>query len=143
MNTIIRKYNYKLETGLVGTDDDNIANILYNINRMEMTASGAFPNEGELNEALGGLFFMIVDSKVHLNRFLKIFENKTNAASVATVKTAFDDALQIVRADGSPQADAAKKSAVFPRVYRMLLDIVPSVLALDTQAAGRTENLKT
>ena len=26
---IIRKYNYKLETGVVGTDDENIANILY------------------------------------------------------------------------------------------------------------------
>ncbi len=36
MDNIIRMYNYRLETGKVGTDDANIESVLYTINLMEM-----------------------------------------------------------------------------------------------------------
>jgi hypothetical protein len=36
------RYNYKLETGEVGSNDENIANALYTINRMETKAPYQF-----------------------------------------------------------------------------------------------------
>jgi len=138
MNTIIRKYNYRLETGTVGTDDDNIATILYNINRMEMRKSFTSSDAQELDKALGNLFFMIADAKVHLIRFLKIFGDKTKEDTVQTVMAALDDAIETVRnARLDKTTDMAKISAAYPKVYKNLLDIVPSVLALDAQAVGR------
>lgn len=55
-NFIPRRYNYTLETGVVGTDDENIANILYNINRMEMKASFLSETRGDMQDALGDVF---------------------------------------------------------------------------------------
>lgn len=136
MNTIIRKYNYKLETGTVGTDNENIANILYNINRMETNVPYSFSNIEELNDDLGELFFMIVDAKVHINRFINAYGGKIEADIAGIAITAFDDTMQIVR-DAMDQTDTAKMSAVFSEVYKKLLDVVPSILALDAQAVGR------
>lgn len=56
MNTIIRQYNYRLETGTVGTDNENIAQILYNINRMEMKALFTSSDKEELNKVLDDFF---------------------------------------------------------------------------------------
>ena len=135
---IIRKYNYRLETGTVGTDDDNIANILYNINRMEMNVSFSSTNTQVLDKALGELFFMVVDSKVHLNQFLKIFCKKVNPETVNTIVETFDRAIEIVRGVRLNQTDdTVKMSEAFPTVYKMLLAIVPTILALDAQAVGR------
>lgn len=137
MDTIIRKYNYKLETGIVGTDDENIANILYTINQMEIKASFTSSDMQEVNNALGELFFMITDIKVHLNRFLKASGSKTETDTINAVVVASDDAMQIVHNAGLDQTDTTKMTAAFPQVYKKLLDIVPSILALDAQAAGR------
>ena len=154
---IIRKYNYKLETGLVGTDDDNIASVLYNINRMEMKVSFTSSDVQKLTDALDELYFMIVDSKVHLNRFLKVSGDKVNADTTCAVIRIFDDAMKIagdalnaledaknvIGAVGNEHAavlgqiDMSKIFAVFPTVYKKLLAIVPSILALDAQAVGR------
>lgn len=133
MNTIIRQYNYRLETGIAKTDDENVANILYNINRMEMKASFTSSNEEVSDKALGELFFMITDAKVHLNRFLKIFGSKTDADTVDTVVAALNEAMQMVRV-ARQETDTAKMVPIFPTVYKKLLDIVPFVLALDAQA---------
>lgn len=134
---IIRKYNYKLETGPVGTDDDNIANILYNINRMEMKVSYASTDMDALDKELGSLFFLITDAKVHLNRFLKISGAKVSAETAREVIMALDGAMQIVDDALLEESDCLKKSPAFPAVYGKLLGIVPSVLALDAKAAGR------
>ena len=140
---MIRKYNYKLETGTVGTDDDNIANILYNINRMEMKVSFTSSDKQELDKALSELYFMTVDSKVHLNRFLKDFDGKVEANIVDAILAVLDEAI---KTSGNAldemdevidQTDTTKLCAVFPAVYKNLLAIVPSVLALDDQAVGR------
>jgi len=134
---IIRKYNYRLETGTVGTDDDNIASVLYNINRMEMKVSFASSDVKELDDALGELFFWVVDSMVHLDWFMKASGGKTDATTAAAVIATFEDARDIVREVWPFQGDASKAIAVFPKVYKMLLAIVPSILALDAQAVGR------
>ena len=137
MNSIIRKYNYKLETGTVGTDDENIANILFNINQMEKNASYVSSDIQELDNALGELFFMIVDAKVHLKRFLNTCENKTKTDTVDAVSVAVDNAMQIVGDARSDQTDTAKMSEALLKVYKGLLDIVPHILVLDAQAVGR------
>ena len=138
---ILRKYNYRLETGTVGTDDDNIANVLYNINRMEMTAekeADDFDDEDELDEALGDLFFMLADIKVHLTWFLEASGDKTNAGTARAVIAVFDEAIEDVRSVRSDQTDDMEEmAAAFPKVYKKLLAIVPSVLDLDNQATGR------
>ena len=134
---MLRKYNYNIETGTVGTDDDNIANILYNINRMEMRKSYSCSDLKELDRTMGELFFMISDSKVHLNRFLKIFGEKVNADTVNVIITALDNALQTVRTAREDESDTVKMCTAFPDVYQNLLEIVPTVLDLDNQAVGR------
>ncbi len=134
---MINKYNYRLETGLVGTNDDNIASVLYNINRMEMNAFPAFADAKEMEEALGELFFMIADAKVHMHRFLDNSVGETDTGTADAVTAALAGAIQIVRDAGSDRSSEAEMSAAFPKVYKMLLAIVPSVLALDAQANDR------
>jgi hypothetical protein len=140
-NYIVRKYNYRLETGTVGTDNDNIANILYNINRMEMKITFASSDLPTLDKALGELYFMISDSKVHLNSFLEVFGSKTKTDTVGAVAAALDGAMEdadnAIEMSCADQVDTVKICAVFPKVYKALLDIVPFVLALDAQAVGR------
>jgi len=134
---MLRKYNYNLETGTVGTDDDNIANILYNINRMEMRKNYSCSDLKELDRTLGELYFMVSDSKVHLNRFLKIFGEKVNADTVNEIVTALDNALKTVSAASKERPDTTKMCMGFSLVYQNLLEIVPLVLTLDDQAVGR------
>ncbi len=137
MNTIIRQYNFRLETGTVGTDDENIANILYNINRMETKAFFKSTNPEALDEAFGELFVMIVAAKTFLVQFLKMAGDKTDAATADTVTTALDGAIQALRQARWEESDTAKKVAAFPEIYKNVLEIVPDVLALDAQSTGR------
>ena len=140
-NSIIRKYNYNLETGTVGTDDKNIANILFNTNKMEKRVSFTTSDLDVLKKALGELFFMITDSKVNLFDFLEIFESKTNADTVKMVTFSIDDAMKkskaATREACSVEPDIAKICEVFSEVYNIFLKNIPHVLALDDQAVGR------
>ena len=136
MDAIIRKYNYRLETGTVGTDDENIANVLYNINRLEMKKNFSSSDMDALSKALGQLFFLVGDAKGSLLDFLDVHGDKTQADISDKVIAAFDYAIKLLD-DVDDETDTAKVSAVFPEVYKVLLDIVPSVLALDAQAVGR------
>jgi len=140
---MLRKFNYNLENGTVGTDDENIAKILYNINRMEMKKTFSSFSVKELEKALGELYFMASEAKVHLNRFLNVSGDKVDADTVSLVVAAFDEAMKSVGAVGNALTaqteltEMAKMVAIFPEVYKKLLDIVPSVLALDAQTIGR------
>ena len=140
-NSIIRKYNYNLETGTVGTDDENIANILFNINKMEKRISFKTSDVEELKKALGELFFMITDSKVHLFDFLEIFSNKTKEDTVNEVTSILDNAMKkskaATRESCSPEPNTEKICEVFSEIYYIVLKVVPFVLALDDQAVGR------
>jgi len=140
-NSIIRKYNYNLETGTVGTDDENIANILFNINKMEKRISFKTSDLEELKRALGELFAIITDTKVHLNRFLKIFSNKIKEDTVNEITSILDNAIKksnaATRESFSPEPNSEKICEVFSEVYYIVLEAVPFVLALDDQAVGR------
>ena len=133
---VIRKYNYRLETGTVGTDDDNIANILYNINRMEKNVDFETDDNEELEETLGQLFFMIADTKIHLTSFMENFGEKSNAGTAAAIMVVLDEAIEDVR-NVWDMTDKEKCFKLFPKVYKKLLNTVPSVLALEAQASGR------
>ena len=139
MDSIIRKYNYKLETGTVGTDDDNIANILYNINRLEAKAS-YIPSEAQkAAENLGEVFSMVSDALTHLLNFIKNNGGKVKEdnAALVLIKSAFDSAVKIIEEAAEDKTDTVKTAAAIPEVYKTLLDIVSSVLELDALAAGR------
>ena len=138
---ILRKYNYRLETGNVGTDNDNIANILYNINRMEMDVDYMFSDLEELKEDLSDFSSMVFESLVHLITFISDYENKLKKETLDIVLAAFreakadvDSAMNDVNAENP---DTEKICSVFTTVYRRFLEIVPSILALDDQAIGR------
>jgi len=138
-NSIIRKYNYNLETGTVGTDDDNIAAILFNINKMEKRISFKTSDLEELKRALGELFAIITDCKVYLNRFLKIFSDKIKEDTVNEITSILDNAMKISRAATREacQPNMEKICEVFSEIYYIVLKAVPFVLALDDQAVGR------
>ena len=140
MDTIIRKYNYILETGVVGTDDDNIANILYNINRLEMMKSFASSDMKELGTAMGNFIFLIGDARSSLFDFVHIYGDVVQAEAVRVVEDTFKEAMQIARSSTTLN-HPAKISAVFPKVYQMLLNVVPAVLELDAQAVERVKTL--
>jgi hypothetical protein len=138
---ILRKFNYRLETGEVGTDDENIANVLYNINRIEMYKSFSTNDLKELDDTFGKLFFMVVDSKVHLNRFNQIFSEKINKKTLDDVINTLDNAIDTIRANRSDMIEETPNinevCKVFSSVYNNLLDIVTNILKLDAQAIGR------
>ncbi|MDR2954756.1 MAG: hypothetical protein LBV43_06730 [Prevotella sp.] len=136
MDAIIRKYNYRLETGTVGTDNDNIATVLYNINRMEKEDSFISFDMKGLDEDLDELFFMVAEANVHFHRFLDTFSKKIDKTEAEVVVAAFKDALGIVRSVRDV-TDTAKKSEAFPKVYKRLLAIVPSILDIDARVVGR------
>jgi hypothetical protein len=138
---MIRQYNYRLETGTVGTDDENIAQILYNINQTEMYAGFASSDRKKLDDTLGKVFFLIVDAKVHLKRFMEASNGKADADTASAIGDACSAAIAAIREVRIMVDEAELETiyAVFPKVYKMLLAIVPPVLALDAQTAGRSE----
>ena len=143
MNNIIRKYNYKLEIGTVGTDDDNIAQIIYAINQMEMYISNSTNDLKELDGKLGKLYFLTVHSKVHLNRFYKIYYKKIKNETFMEIINILDNMIEEIKANRYNEnteeiQNLENMERVFPVVYSKMLDIVPKILALDAQAIGRT-----
>ena len=131
---VLRRYNYNLETGAVGTDDNNIATVLYNINRMEIEAYTEFFDEEELNEALDDLYDLMGKSSVHLNRFIETFGDKVDNYCVQAAISVFGSAVRFVREARSETADFAKKADIFPTIYKKFLDIVPLIVAIDEEA---------
>ena len=130
----LRKYNYRLETGEVGTDDDNIANVLYNINRMEINAYTDFDDVKEVDKALAELYDLMGTSSAHLNLFIQMFGDKVDNYCVQAVTSVFGSAIRIVKEARAKSSDFEQKSDVFPTVYKMFLDIVPLIIAIDEEA---------
>ena len=136
MDSIIKKYNYKLETGTVGTDDDNIANVLYNINRLETKISAIPTDAQKLGERLGEVFYMVSDALTHFLAFLENGKIEENNAALVSVRSAFQSAVDVIEKAKENESDTAKTAAAIPAVYKTLLGIVPSVLELDAQVKG-------
>ena len=138
-NKMLRLYNYNLETGTVGVDDKNLANILYNINRMETKVPYNNSDMVELNEDIDELFFWLTEAKVCLADFLEIFSENENNENVDTVAAAIEESIDIVDKamdeDYNDEPDIEIMRAAFPTVYKKLLAIVPNIVLLDEQTA--------
>ena len=130
---IPRKYNYNLETGTIGTDDDDMANILYNINRMEMKASYDTDKLEDMQKSFGEAFFMTVDSGVHFESFAEKRKQSRESASFKTAKNAVEEAVRILGAVTPPQTDIPLMQSSVKKAYQTLLAAVPSLIDLDNQ----------
>ena len=130
---IPRKYNYNLETGTVGTDDDDMANILYNINRMEMKASYDTDKLEDMQKSFGEAFFMAVDSSVHFESFAEKRKQSQGNTAFETAKNAVEEAVRILGAVTPPQTDIPLMRSSVRKAYRQLLTAVPSLIDLDNQ----------
>ena len=100
LDNIIRKYNYKLETGRVGTDDENIATILFSINQMEMYVPLTTDDLDEINTAYKQIFFLAMKSRAHLIVFQDYFVNKLDAKLFDEVVKTLGDLVCEIRAIG-------------------------------------------
>ena len=130
---IPRKYNYNLETGTVGTDDDDMANILYNINRMEMKAGYDTNKLEDMQKSFGEAFFMAVDSNIHFGSFAEKHTVRQENAAFEAAKSAVEEAVAILGAVKPPQTDIALMRSAVRKAYQKLLTAVPSLIDLDNQ----------
>ena len=130
--TPMRKYNYRLETGYVGTDNDDIANVLYNINRMEINANAKFSDAAQLQESLFDLSFLLAGSMVHLDDFLEMYQQEDNELA-KTILAVYEKAMEIVdlAIEHSPNLKKMLDVDAFSTVYKNLLELVPSIIHLD------------
>ena len=133
-NVIPRKYNYTLETGPVGTDDDDMANILYNINRMEMKAAYDTDDLKDMQKAFGDAFFMALDSSMHFKSFLEKQDGKLNEGTIRSVKNTLDEAAAVLGAVKPPQTDIELMNTSIKTAYQKMLNAVPSLVLLDKQS---------
>jgi hypothetical protein len=62
---------------------------------------------------------------------------KEDNAALVLIKPAFDNTVKVIEEAAEDKTDTAKTAAAIPKVYKLLLDIVSSVLELDALAVGR------
>ncbi len=136
---IPRQYNYVLETGTIGTDNENIANILYNINQMEMKASFSSKDKEEMENTLADALFMVTDCKVHFKRFVQDFSKKLNNDDIVAFNSDLDSVLKIVRAAETPDIDTNAIHSAILFAYKKLLSVVPLLIDLDDQSLGKVK----
>jgi hypothetical protein len=135
---MIWQYNYNLKTGAVGTNDGNLAKILYDINRLEVIAPFTHDVD-ELDGVMGQFFFMILGMEVAIDDFLEINGEKLSKDTVGRVNAAFDEAMTIVRDNRYDEEDENPVSAeqmrkAFSDAHNIILDAVPHILDLEQQA---------
>jgi hypothetical protein len=131
------QYNYRLKTGEVGTNNENIANALYNINRIETLVPYQFSNGKSQMEDKAKLFSMVVDANVNIYKFLEIFRDRADSGAAKKVMTAFDECINMIEsAMDSDNAVLNVEWLGFEVVYQHLLGIVPTILELDKSKDG-------
>jgi len=133
-NVIPRKYNYNLETGTVGTDDEDIANILYNTNCMEMKASYEADDLDDMRMAFGESFSMVTEAAEHLNHFIETHKEKLQTDVVNIALLSLSEAVIILDDVAPPQTDMELMSRSMKKAYQKMLSAVPSLLQLEEQS---------
>ena len=136
---IPRRYNYTLETGTVGTDNQDIANILYNVNPMEMKASFSSKAKEEMEDTLADALFMVTDCKVHFKRFVQDFSEKLNNDDVVAYNSDLDSSLKIIRAAETSDIDINAIHSAILFAYQKMLAGVPRLIDLDDQSLGKVK----
>ena len=120
MNGVVpRQYTYSFRTGVVTTDNERLANVLYNINQIDAKLTQSF------EDAAGDAFFLLIDAKINLEDFVR--ENGLTSQS-AVVENALDKAAEAVK-----NADTL---ADLESMYLMLLETVPVLRNLSDEADG-------
>lgn len=120
MNDVVpRQYTYSFRTGVVTTDNERLANVLYNINQIDAKLTQSF------EDAAGDAFFLLIDAKINLEDFAR--ENGLTSQS-AVVENALDKAAEAVK-----NADTL---ADLESMYLMLLETVPVLQNLSDEADG-------
>ena len=131
---IPRKYNYNLETGTVGTDDDDMANILYNINRMEMKAAYESDDVDDMQSAFGESYSMVTEAAERLDHFIEIHNEKLHPDTVDGAQFLLSDAVVVLDDVETPQTDIELMSNSIKTAYQKMLEAVPSLVLLDEQS---------
>lgn len=131
---IPRKYNYNLETGTVGTDDDDMANILYNINRMEMKAAYESDDVDDMQSAFGESYSMVTEAAERLDHFIEIHNEKLHPDTVDDAQFLLSDAVVVLDDVETPQTDIELMSNSIKTAYQKMLEAVPSLVLLDEQS---------
>ena len=133
-NYIPRMYNYNLETGTVGTDNEDISNILYNINRMEMKAALDTDDLDDMREAFSEAYSMTIDSFEHFSRFTDLHKDTLNPEDVDTVQLSLSEAVVVLDDVEPPQTDIELMARSIETAYKKMLESVPSLLQLEEQS---------
>ncbi|MBO4519627.1 MAG: hypothetical protein J5787_00295 [Alphaproteobacteria bacterium] len=135
-NTIPRKYNYKLKTGAVGTNDNNMANILFSINKMETPTSIQSEEQAVMTGLVNDALTLLTDCKVFLDRFNTAHKDhidQTLYQSVSDLYSAEQKRLMDAFILLTPPDQCA---ALLTDSYKNILATVPSLQKLDEQSIG-------
>lgn len=133
-NVIPRKYNYQLETGVVGTDDNDMANVLYNINRMEIKAAYEGDDIDDMRLAFGEAYSMTIEAADHLDDFIENHNGKLNPETVEKAQFLLSDAVVVLDDVEPPQTDMELMSAAMKNAYQKMTEAVPFLVSLDEQS---------
>ena len=133
---ILRKYNYKLASGPVGTDDDNMANVLYSINRMETPAAIRSEEPSVMTGSVNDVFTLVTDCKTSLDRFNTAHKDHID-------QNLFRSVLNLFSAEQKRLMDAfvllippEKCVQLLTDSYKNILATVPSLQKLDEQSVN-------
>ena len=136
-NYIPRLYNYNLETGTVGTDNEDMANILYSINRMETTAAIKSEDHTAMIKTVNDAFTLLTDCNVSFDDFNNANKDKIDQSVFSAVSTVFSAEQKKLMNAFVTLAPADQCAALLTDSYRNVLSVIPSLQKLDDQAAGR------
>ncbi|MBO4644563.1 MAG: hypothetical protein J5716_08165 [Alphaproteobacteria bacterium] len=131
---ILRKYNYKLSGGSVGTDDDDMANILYSINKMETPASIQSEDSSVMTASVNDVFTMLTDCKVSLDRFNTAHKDRIDQNLFQTVLNQFSAEQKRLMDAFVLLAPPAQCITLLTDSYKNILATVPSLQKLDEQS---------
>lgn len=134
---ILRKYNYKLSVGPVGTDDDNMAGVLYGINKMEAPAATVSDDPATMIQTVNDVFTLVTDCKVSLGRFGSAYKNKIDQNVFSAVSDVFSAEQKKLMDAFVALAPAGECVKILAGSYRNILSTVPSLQKMDDQAAGK------
>ena len=145
MDFPMRKYNYRLKTGAVGTNDDNIAAVLYAINQMEMYVPLTTDDLDKINTTYQQIFFLTMKSRSHLKAFQDNFVNKLDAKLFDEVVKTLGDLCCEIRAIGDTlNKDKPDEDNFFRMVTKVPNDLFYGIEANSAALNGEkpdTDNL--
>lgn len=131
---IPRQYNYTLSTKTVGVDDNRLASVLYNINRMEMKSEYETENKNKALEALGETLYMVADCVMHMETFAEEKNDKVDQQTVKAVLSKLKAIALSLREAGMDNVATADMCRALQQSSKQALSVVDDIVKLDEQA---------